>query len=183
MMSHSSDILTALKRIAGPFAIAVLLVLGSCASNECYDNKNSLPLAGFYSSDSTPQQISLDSVSIYGISAPGDSILQDSVRTLSQTYLPFRIDQGKTQYVIQYLGGLLGIYHIADTITFNYDIVPWFVSAACGTVYDYKITSIETTHNIIDSVTCPQGIIDNTDIENLKIYFRVDISEEGESLQ
>ena len=169
-----------LRRIAGPAAIAGLLALASCASNECLDNQNSLPLAGFYSSDSVPQKIALDSISIYGIGAPGDSILQDSVRTLQQVYLPFRIDQGKTQYVIQYLGGLLGIYHIADTITFNYDIVPWFVSAACGAVYDYKITSIKTTHNIIDSVTCPQGIIDNTDVENLKIYFRVAVSEEGE---
>lgn len=183
MMFHFPDISNVLIRIAGPLATAGLLALASCASNDCYDNKNSLPLAGFYSSDSVPQAISLDSISIYGIGAPGDSILQDSVRTLSQTYLPFRIDQGETRYVIQYLGGLLGVYHIADTITFNYDIVPWFVSAACGAVYDYKITSIETTHNIIDSVTCPQGVIDNTDIENLKIYFRVAVSEEGEPQQ
>lgn len=170
------------KRLVGPAVVAGLSLLASCSSNECLENKNSLPLAGFYSSDSVPQQISIDSISVFGIGAPGDSILHDSVRSLSQTYLPFRIDQGQTRYVIRYLGGMLGIYHIADTITFNYDIIPWFVSAACGAVYDYKITSIETTHNIIDSVTCPMGVIDNTDTENLKIYFRVNVSEEGESL-
>ncbi|MBD5358223.1 MAG: hypothetical protein HDR88_14730 [Bacteroides sp.] len=178
-MSHILNI-HKLTRSAGAVVMTGLTLLASCSSGECLDNKNSLPLAGFYTSETTPQKITLDSISIYGIGAPGDSVLHDSVRNLSQSYLPFRIDQGQTKYVIQYLSGMLGRYHIADTITFNYDIVPWFVSAACGAVYYYDMTSIETTHNIIDSVTCPLGTIDNSDIENLKIYFRVNTSEEGE---
>lgn len=180
-MTHSLKTQT-LTRIVGPGVITGFFILASCASNECLENKNSLPLAGFYNSDTVPKQISLDSVSIFGIKAPGDSMIQDNARSISQTYLPFRIDQGETQYVIQYNAGLLGKHHIADTITFSYDIVPWFVSSACGAVYDYKITSIESTHNIIDSVTCPEGVIDNKDTENIKIYFRVAISEEGENL-
>lgn len=150
----------------------------ACNNSECYDNKNSLPLAGFYSSDSIPRAISLDSITIYGLGAPGDSILQDSVRGLSQTYLPFRIDQESTTYVIRYLSGLAGIYHIADTITFDYTINPWFVSAACGVIYEYKMNNIETTHYMIDSVTCPKGTITNENTQNLRIYFRVATEEE-----
>lgn len=159
--------------------IIILIIVGSACSSECFDNKNSLPLAGFYSSQEKPQKISLDSISILGIGAPGDSILQDSVRSLSQSYLPFRIDQESTTYVIRYLSGIMGILRIADTITFNYEIVPWFVSAGCGVIYDYKMKSIETTHYAIDSVTCPLGKIDNKNIENLRIYFKVDEEEEG----
>lgn len=158
----------------------VSIILASCASNECYDNKNSLPLAGFYSSDSVPQSISLDTITVYGLDVPGDSLLQDKVRGLSQCYLPFRIDQGSTSYVIEYQSGLLGEFGVADTITFNYDILPWFVSSACGVIYDYKMLSVETTHNVIDSVTCPSGEINNVNIENLKIYFRVMQEEEDE---
>ena len=159
-------------------AVPILAIMAGCSGDECYDNKNSLPLAGFYSSDSVPKAITLDSISIYGIGAPGDSILQDSVRGLSESYLPFRIDQPSTTYVIRYLTGILGEWEIADTITFNYDIEPWFVSSACGVVYDYKVTGIETTHYVIDSVTCPVGTITNADIENLRIYFRVSTEEE-----
>lgn len=178
-MSRNLNIYSLLPTV-GPSLIGGLALLASCSTGECLENKNSLPLAGFYTSEVKPQQISLDSISIYGIGAPGDSVLHDSVRNLSQSYLPFRIDQGQTKYVIQYLSGLLGRYHIADTITFNYNIVPWFVSSACGVVYNYEMTSIETTHNIIDSVICPLGTIDNANIENLKIYFKVNTSEEGE---
>ena len=163
---------------AGPAILAAITLspaISSCSTSECYDNQNSLPLAGFYSSEERPQSISIDSISILGIGAPGDSILQDSVRSLSQVYLPFRIDEGSTTYEIRYLGGEAGKLRIKDVITFNYDIIPWFVSTACGTIYDYKITSIETTHNFIDSVVCPLGEITNANIENLKIYFRVDL--------
>ena len=151
-----------------------------CASTECFDNKNSLPLAGFYSSTETPVAISLDSVSVLGIGAPGDSILQDSVRTLSEVYLPFRIDQNSTTYEIRYLAGLAGEYRMSDEITFNYEIKPMFVSTACGAVYYYDITSIEHTSNFIDSVTCPGGVITNENIENLKIYFRVSLEDDEE---
>lgn len=156
----------------------IALAISGCNTSECFDNKNSLPLAGFYSSEKEPHAITLDSLTILGIGAPGDSILKDSVRSLSEVYLPFRIDQGSTTYEIRYLGGEAGILRISDFITFNYEIIPFFVSNACGTVYDYKITSIEHTNNFIDSVTCPTGEITNANTENLKIYFRVQIEED-----
>lgn len=167
------------KRIIGPSLILSMMggMIAGCSTSECYDNQNSLPLAGFYSSQEVPAAISLDSISILGVGAPGDSILQDSVRTLSQTYLPFRIDQNSTTYAIYYLGGVPGLYRIHDDITFNYDIVPMFVSSACGTVYYYKMNSIMHTNNFIDSVICPNGVITNENIENLKIYFRVNVEE------
>ena len=153
-------------------------VAAGCSTSECYDNQNSLPLAGFYSSQEVPASIALDSITIFGVGAPGDSILIDSVRGLSEVYLPFRIDQESTTYAIYYLTGLLGQYAVNDIITFNYDILPMFVSSACGTVYYYKMKSIDYTTNIIDSVVCPTGEITNANIENLKIYFRVGEEEE-----
>ena len=162
-----------IARIAA-FAIPLGLALCmSCSNEECIDNKNSLPLAGFYSSEETPRQVTLDMISIYGLGAPGDSILHDSVSGLSQSYLPFRIDQGSTSYVIKYESGDLGMLRVSDTITFQYEIIPWFVSSACGVVYDYKMTDIISTRHVIDSVVCPNGMIDNANIENLRIYFRV----------
>ena len=169
-----------IKKLAGPGGLISLIaaIIFGCSSSECYDNQNSLPLAGFYSSEEVPAAISLDSISIIGLGAPGDSILQDSVRQLSEVYLPFRIDQNSTTYRIYYLGGLPGIYRMYDDITFNYEIIPFFVSSACGAVYYYKMSSITHTNNFIDSVVCPSGEITNANIENLKIFFRVATEEE-----
>lgn len=164
-------------RLAVPAFFIGMVVAGACSNDECFDNKNSLPLAGFYSSDTVPSSIQLSAVTIYGIGAPGDSILHDSVSGLSETYLPFRIDEGTTSYVIKYMEENLALFNLADTITFDYEIVPWFVSSACGAIYKYKMRTITTTHHIIDSVSCPEGEIDNRNIQNLRIYFRVSESE------
>lgn len=171
-----------LSRRLLPYTIgaAMLAGIGACNSDECYDNRNSLPLAGFYTATETPEAVSIDSVSIYAIGAPGDSVLHDSVRTLSQTYLPFRIDgnASRVRYVIRYLQGNLGRLGIADTISLSYDIEPKFVSAACGVVYIFRITDISTTRYCIDSVTCPRGYIDNVAVENIHIYFRVNTADD-----
>ena len=168
-----------IKKSGAPIMVAVLgmAIISGCSTSECLDNQNSLPLAGFYSSQPVPVQISLDSISILGVNCPGDSILQDSVRTLSQVYLPFRIDEPTTSYEIRYLAGMAGQYRLSDEISFDYDIIPMFTSSACGVVYYYKITNIDHTRNFIDSVTCPGGVITNANVENLRIYFRVEIEE------
>lgn len=168
-----------LPRLLPLFAIAAIAGVGACSSSECLDNKNSLPLAGFYSSALVPQAISIDSVTVEGVDVPGDSVLHDSVRSLSSTYLPFRIDQPSTTYRILYLGGQAGKLRLSDEITFNYDIEPWFVSSACGTIYRYRIKNIDHTSMFIDSVTVPGGVITNTPGENIRIYFRVNLPEEG----
>ena len=49
------------------WTVAVVSVSAvSCASDECEDNKNSLPLAEFYSSLPEPEAVSLDSISEIG---------------------------------------------------------------------------------------------------------------------
>lgn len=155
-------------------------MVAACNSDQCFDNRNSLPLAGFYSSSPTPKQVSLDSVSVFALGAPGDSILHDSVRSLSQTYMPFLIGQGNhsVTYVIKYLAQPMGALGLEDRITFDYRATPRFVSAACGVVYDFKINSITHTGLFIDSVTCPGGTITNVAEENIKIYFRVNTENE-----
>lgn len=158
------------------------VMIAACSSNECLDNKNSLPLAGFYSSDVNPQSIAIDSLSIYGIDAPGDSILLDSVVNVSSAYLPFRIDQTSTSYVIHYNQKTISNERYNDTITFDYEIIPYFVSSACGSIYKYKMNSIDHSSHFIDSVVCtaPLGVIDNVAVENLRIYFRIESGEAAE---
>lgn len=159
-------------RIAAVFVAAVCF-FAACSTDECMDNQNSLPLAGFYSSSEKPQQLRVDSVTIYGVGAPGDSVLVDC-GYVSQLYLPFRIDQEETTYVFRYDNKAAAELGLEDRITFRYSIEPRFVSEACGAVYDYKIRQIESTHVFIDTVTCPNGIIDNKAVENLKIFFKYD---------
>ena len=163
-------------------AVVTLLTLSACISGECLDNKNSLPLAGFYTSSTDPKAISLSGLTVYGYGAPGDSVLLQSGVGVNSLYLPFRIDEPQTTYIFHYEQEGIDDERYNDTITFKYEIVPYFVSAACGSIYKYKVESIEHTRHLMDSVVCtaPQNIIDNVAIENLRVYFRVETEEVAE---
>lgn len=169
-----------LQRILTVAAALSLIIVTACVSNECLDNKNSLPLAGFYASGESEQKVTLDSISIFGIDAPEKSMILDSATNISSVYLPFRIDQPSTTYVIRYEQKAISDSRYNDTLQFDYDIIPYFVSSACGAIYKYKINRIVQTHHLIDSVVCtsPDQIIDNTAIENIRIYFRVNSQSE-----
>ena len=148
-------------------AAALSMLLPSCNSSDCSDNQNSLPLAGFFASESGAE-IALSDLGIAGVGAPNDSVL--SVGTAAtEAYLPFRIDSDYTTYVLRYANTPERYF---DTVTFRYDLQPWFVSSECGAIYRYKMRSIEYTLNRLDSVVCPSGVIDNTPGQNLRIYFR-----------
>ena len=155
-------------------AAAAAVLATACSTNECDGNKNSLPLAGFYDSADPLVAVAIDSTQFIGAGVPGGgSALSGYATGTSQTYMPFRVDSDTTVYYLFYRQRKLEALGLSDTITFIYDRVPWFVSSACGVIYRFDMKDIKTTHTFIDSVVCPNGYIDNAEIENLRIYFRV----------
>lgn len=149
--------------------VTCAVLLASCASKECYDNQNTLPLAGFYSSTEPSASVSLDSLEVYAIGVPGDSVLlKPSPASIKEIYLPFNPEADRTDYVFTNART-----KVSDTIVFRYIRQPWFASEACGVVYRFEMQDISWCGTLIDSVKCPEGIITNRPVENLKIYFKL----------
>lgn len=152
--------------------VSALSQLLSCGITECYENTSSIPLAGLYS-DSTLSSVSIDSITVYGIGAPGDSILLDNQSSITQIYLPFRVDNGGvTQYVFHYEQSAISDSIYNDTLTFVYTEIPHFESYECGAMYYFELESFSYTQNIIDSVAVTTDLFTNVDVETIEIYLR-----------
>ena len=158
-------------------AVLMVAMMAACGSDECYQNKNALPLAGFFSSQPDHAKISVDSVQVMGVGVPSDSILSKGNQRISELYLPFRLDTDTTKYQFRYIQKALAALDLRDTITFIYSREPRFVSSACGVSYAFVIKEIRHTIVLIDSVACPAGEITNMATQNLQIYFRTAESE------
>lgn len=151
-------------------AVACVAVMQSCNSVGCTDNKSSIPLAGFYSYEElTP--ITVNNVSIGGVGAPADSLLVDD-ESVSQVYLPFRADAGRSSFFIRYEDEALNYPELFDTITFNYTPIPYFASKDCGAMYRYRIDSYTYTRHLVDSVGLLTDVMTNADVETIRVYFR-----------
>ena len=146
--------------------IAACLLWAGCSNTDCTDYRSSQPTAGFYSSV-TGEAAPLDSVLIFGVGAPGDSLLVDWRKQVSEALLPFRIDAHTTRFVLQYTDRAP---RLRDTVEFTYTPEPFFVSDACGAIYKFRIENIRHTSVRIDSIVCPAGVIDNVPGVNLKFY-------------
>lgn len=152
-------------------AVTVVTAVSGCNTSGCLDNRNALPLAGFYSS-ATGKTISVDSVEIGGVGAPNDTLLATARYAISQTYLPFRATRDTTSFYIRYVSHVLNRPELYDTLTFAYTSHPELMSEECGVSYVYHITGLEHTFHLIDSVTVTDSIVNNLDMERIHIYFR-----------
>lgn len=151
--------------------LLLAVVAAACSAVGCTENRNSLPLAGFYSYQ-TGQAITVDSLAIGGVGAPADSLLLTSSSRGSQVYLPFRAADGETTFYIAYEQKALAALGLTDVISFTYTSVPFFASEDCGALYHYRITGVEYTTNLIDSVGVSDSLVTNFEHEIIQIFFR-----------
>lgn len=158
------------KLLYGISATVACGLWASSCSDSCSDNQNALPLAGFYDSGGPAELVTIDSLEVIGVDTPSDSALSPASESKNQVSLPFRIDSDTTRYVFidRHEGSGL-----RDTVTFIYTRTPHLVNKECGVSYIFDIRSITSQGIFIDSVTCPNGFINNANTQNLNIYFDV----------
>jgi hypothetical protein len=167
------------------WAVALIaVVVGACLTvgcntQGCVKNRSALPLMGFYA-NSTQQSIALDSLEMGGVGAPNDSLLISAGDATSSLYFPLRADRNETAFYFHYAYADQGLDNPAfnDTIVFNYTTSPYFESEECGAYYIYTINKLSYTRHLIDSVAIVDSVINNIDMERIKVFFRVSSSDD-----
>ena len=158
-----------------PFLAAIL---HACNDAGCMDNRSSIPFAQFYQKGDLRSTISVDSLTIFGIGQKNDSLIADSVRSLSSVSLPFRNDDTITQFVLQYNYAWNKNRESNDTLTFIYRPYVYFASVDCGVMFNYTLKEERHTRHMLDSVIIVTPEINNQNIENIKLVFPAEENEE-----
>lgn len=143
-------------------ALAVAVGVASCSSDGCTNNRNSIPMAGFYDL-ATGNSVSVQRLKVYGLGAPNDSLLLDTARSEHQLYLPLRGTQTRTAFVFD--AGT-----VYDTLTIDYESYPYFDGEDCGAMWRYLITDVRYNRTLIDSVLVTDPLITNIERERLMIF-------------
>ena len=171
-----------INKILVTLSAVATCMLHACNSTGCTDNKISLPLAGFYSYQ-TLQPVTIQNISVGAVNAPNDSLLIEAGNA-SKLYLPFNIGENTTTFFIRYLDEGLNNPRYFDTVTFNYNRIPYFASEECGAMYQYEVVSYTHTSHHIDSVSVPRPVINNIDRESIQLFFRTfDTNQEEDEQQ
>ncbi len=151
-------------------AIASFIAFTACNTTGCLDNRSSIPIIQFYSSNEDVA-ISVDSIAIGGVGAPGDSLIVSPTTGTKEVYLPLRSFENSTSFFIAYCWkGMNDTFN--DTITFDYQSLPYFASEECGAMYLYTINKVSYTTHLIDSVVMLDTLITNSLIPTVRIYYQ-----------
>lgn len=154
-----------------PIMAVVVAGIAGCNTSGCTDNRSALLLAGFYSSG-TWKAISIDSLEMGGVDAPNDSLLIDLNERPNQVYLPLRSQHTTTSFCFHYAAKKLSDPALNDTVTLDYSSEPFFASEECGAMYRYHVHRLVYTTHLIDSIALPDSLINNANVERMKIFFR-----------
>ena len=162
-----------LLHIAASLMMALQLMLlglgtAACSDDSCYDNGSSLPLAKLYVGSS---QQTVSGLTVMGIGAPGDSLLADST-SLGEVYLPLRANVSSTAFAItRWIRIDTLTVPVCDTLTIDYEAIPYFHSAECGAMFNFDLKQVRTTHHGIDSVVALVDVVTNSPTPALNIHF------------
>lgn len=163
-----------LRNIIATVAVTSLAAaVHSCNTSGCTELRSATPRADFYSS-LTDRALTVDSLRIYGIGAPGDSAMLVPGETATKVYLPMRSGAESVSWRIVYAWEAYAEDDIADTLTVNYQPIAWFAGEECGAMYKYRIRNIEYTHNLIDSIGVADSMVINVDRPTFDIFFMIE---------
>ncbi len=158
-------------------SVVGLSLLTACGESGCYENRSSIPQATFYAYNMPDRAIAIDSIEVYGVGHPTDSLLVEAGSGTSSLYLPFRSDADTTRYVIHYASQELADTANNDTLMFAYTRFPYFISGDCGVVFNYTITRFEYTCHLLDSAALVTAEVTNTEAEIVQLFYYVAIEE------
>jgi hypothetical protein len=151
----------------------VVFALHSCTQNNtCLTPKSVALRAGFYKTinDTTTKDslltnaniIADQSVQFYGINFKQSSKFSMTLSGLSNTTRLFFQSDSTSFDPLTF-----------DTIDVNYTTQLNFISVACGYENYYTLTSIQSTHNTIDTVTLSQSLVDgDVNKEHIQIVLK-----------
>lgn len=142
--------------------IALLFLLTACDEDQiCDENTRSFLHAGLYTVKNGIVQDSVPS-EVFILSLGEISLAYDS-SNISKLFFPLNPEIKSISYLIV-------ADSVADTLQFNYHTALNFVSYPCGFAPEYTITSVEHSHNGIDSVEIIHNKVNPSDEENLHIF-------------
>lgn len=137
-------------------------IIMACSTGTCYDDLDALLNTSLYASGTGLSQ-KATSIKITGMT-PTDTIVLVNESSVATFSLPLNPDE---QEVTLYIT----LNQVNDTAKLVYDTYPHLVSSGCGYTFYFDITSLATTHNIIDSLIIENKSVTLDGKRNLRLFY------------
>jgi len=145
-------------------AITMTVLIGSlsCTVQTCYDDTDPL-MNTLLLASGTGAEAKADSLRVIGFSETSDTVFV-SQRSVSSFSVP--LDPGNDISAFRIV-----INGTSDTVVIRYTRRPHLVAPECGYTILSSITSLRSTHNIIDTIIINSKSVDLNGEKNLHLFY------------
>jgi hypothetical protein len=151
-------------RLSFVISACIFILLYSSCKRECDYVPVSVLSVRFYTiANNNEVTTSIDSLLAYPVGIE-DSILYDWSKNVNAIRLPLAPHWDHSSFVLR-------LNEFTDTVQLFYQRQLYFVSEECGFSMNFKIDSIFSTYNKIDSVSIIQPSVQVINEEHLRIFF------------
>lgn len=162
------------------FLLGILLV--SCTDESCYEPKEApIRMSVFDKENMVPisfndlqiivgsDTLLLKNISIGGIGAPNDSLINKEATGLKMVTAPLHINKDTTSFFLRY--NFEDVINIYDTIMVIHENKENFISIYCGCMIFHQIENVQYTTNLIDSIAYINQTITNAEEVHLQLLY------------
>jgi hypothetical protein len=143
-------------------AVTILLSEGSCTVQTCYEDTDPL-MTTLLLTSGTGLEAKADSLRVIGLS---DTDTIKFIDNKSVSYFSVPLDPGNDLSTF-----LVVINGTSDTAVIRYTRHPHLVAPECGYTIISEITSLKTTHHIIDTLIIENKSVDLNGEKNLHLFY------------
>lgn len=146
----------------------LLIVLGvsACSGDDCPINNTVMGKMTFYGQDGEAGSLTA-TLTVSVVRPQGDSVVLNQKAYASEVVFPLSYVHETDTFVFDYNGGAA-----YDSLFITHTNTPTLVSVDCGTAMYHTITSVNSTHNLIDTLILKSSEVNYDERENIKVIYR-----------
>lgn len=142
------------------------LGMSACSGDDCPINNTVMGKMSFY--DQKDEAVSLvDVLTVRVVRPQGDSVVLNQKTNVSAVLFPLSYTHGTDTLIFDYSNGTL-----YDSLYISHTNTPMLVSVDCGTAMYHTITSVSSTHQLIDTLILKSSEVNYDEHENIQVIYR-----------
>ena len=145
--------------------LSLITSMMACSGEDCPINNTVAGKMVFYNHLGDPVAIN-GTLSISVVRPQGDSIVLNLKSNASDVTIPLSYAYDTDTLIFDYNGGMA-----YDTLYISHTNTPTLVSVSCGTAMFHSLTTVRSTHHVIDTLIIKSPEVNYDERENIQVIY------------
>ena len=153
-----------ISRLLG--ALLIMTGMVGCSGEDCPINNTVMGKMAFYNQKNEAVAL-VGAFTVKVVRPQGDSVVLNQMSNAAEVRFPLSYAHTTDTLIFDYSNGMA-----CDSLYISHTNTPTLVSVDCGTAMFHSITSVRSTHQLIDTLILKSSEVNYDERENIQVIYR-----------